>query len=62
MESSPSLRHTPEYAGTEYFTETALCIPRAVAAQINKTLAAYVIEDGNVAVAFALSWRALRGD
>ena len=29
---------------TEYFTETALCIPRAVAAQINKTLAAYVIE------------------
>ena len=46
---------------TEYFTETALCIPVAVAAQINKTLAAYVIEDGNVTAAFLLNWVARRG-
>ena len=58
---------TPEHAisvcniSTEYFTETALCIPLAVAAQINKTLAAYVIEDGNVTAAFLLNWIAWRG-
>ena len=46
---------------TEYFTETALCIPLAVAVQINKTLAAYVIEDGNVTAAFLLNWVARRG-
>ena len=43
------------------YTETALCIPLAVAAQINKTLAAYVIEDGTVTAAFALNWVARRG-
>ena len=47
--------------GTEYITETALCIPLAVAVQINKTLAAYVIEDGNVTAAFELNWVARRG-
>ena len=46
---------------TEYITETALCIPLAVAVQINKTLAACVIEDGNVTAAFALNWVARRG-